>query len=141
MARCPNCDSRISWDSTRCGSCSAVFSEDSAWRPIPDSTDETRKLRRRFPVPVNHVGDNVVRAFAAFLIGAIIFPILIGLMFLVPPFGFLIASLGIVIANHWNPFVVLAIVSCLIGAIVAGITFAINHNAPNPTIDTDAQKS
>jgi hypothetical protein len=48
MAKCPNCDVQISWDSAACSACSAVFSETSTWRPLPESREERQHLQERY---------------------------------------------------------------------------------------------
>jgi Zn-finger nucleic acid-binding protein/ribosomal protein L37AE/L43A len=47
MANCPNCAAAIAVDVTACPSCNASFAAGAAWRPIPVSVEERRRLELR----------------------------------------------------------------------------------------------
>lgn len=45
MAKCPNCEAIVSWDASICGKCKADFGPESAWRPIPETSEEQKRLK------------------------------------------------------------------------------------------------
>lgn len=49
MARCPNCDRKIAWDVSKCPGCSAEFTGDAVWHPMPESPEEAKQLKTHFP--------------------------------------------------------------------------------------------
>ena len=49
MAKCPNCDAQIVWDTAKCEPCGAVFGEGASWHPQPESRDEREQLKTRYP--------------------------------------------------------------------------------------------
>lgn len=47
MARCPNCNARVSWDAAECVACNASFADASAWKVEPENWEERQQLQQR----------------------------------------------------------------------------------------------
>lgn len=47
MARCPNCNARVSWDAAECVACNASFADAAAWKVEPENWEERQQLEQR----------------------------------------------------------------------------------------------
>lgn len=107
MTRCRECGGALTPVTIRCNACGTAVGQ-------PGATLKPREAA-------------IDRAIGAFAIAFIATPLVLGLLFFVPPFGFLIASAWIVASSSIHPFIGVLLLSVGVGLLAGIFTFASAH--------------